>query len=40
MDKNKNWWKFLYPQTPIWVGTHPFSIWTTLTSGSSCSNPL
>jgi len=36
MDKkNENWWIYLYPQIPIWVGTHPFSTWTTLASGSS-----
>jgi len=35
MDKKQKLVKFLHPQTKIWVGTHPFFIWTTLASGSS-----
>jgi len=35
MAKKQNWWKFLHPQTPICVGTHPFAKWPSVASGSS-----
>ena len=34
-QNTKNWWKFQYPQTPVWGGKHPFSKRSSLASGSS-----